>query len=189
LQFDGANNYLSVVRYVAFLRGINLGNRRVPMTKLRTLCEELRFADVETFIASGNIIFSSNVDSGTNLESQISTRLEKSLGYAVETFVRTMPEVTKIADRKIFCDEENPSSKVHVAFLKTKLPANMARALRAIKTGYDEFKVDKREFYWLTRGPVSDSKVWTLPEVKQIKLPTCTMRNMTTIRKLVVKHG
>jgi uncharacterized protein (DUF1697 family) len=118
------------------------------------------------------------------LEAQISSHLEKSLGYPVETFVRTMAEVTKVADREIFRDEESPASKVHVAFLKTKLPAATARALQAIETGYDEFKVDGREFYWLTRGPISESEVWTLPEVKQIKLPTCTMRNVTSIRKL-----
>ena len=159
------------------------------MSKLRTLCEDLGIDEVETFIASGNIIFSSNVASGTNLESQLSSHLEKSLGYSVETFVRTMAEVTKIADRRVFRDDENPASKVHVAFLKTKLPANAARALQAIETGYDKFKVEGREFYWLTRGPISDSKVWTLPEVKQIKLPTCTMRNMTSVRKLVARHA
>ena len=189
LQYYRANNYLSAVRYVAFLRGINLGNRRLPMSKLRTLCEELGFSEVETFIASGNIIFSSALSSGSSLEAQISSHLEKSLSYPVETFVRTMAEVTKIPDRKVFTDENDLAVKVHVAFLKTKLPASMARALQAIETGYDEFKVDGREFYWLTRGPISESKVWTLPEVKQIKLPSCTMRNMTSIRKLVAKHA
>ena len=159
------------------------------MSKLRTLCEELGFSEVETFIASGNIIFSSAGSSSSALETEISAHLEKSLGYSVETFVRTMAEVTKIAERKVFRDEKNPDSKVHVAFLKTKLPANTAQALQAIATGYDEFNVDGREFYWLTRGPISESRVWTLPEVKQIKLPTCTMRNMTSVRKLVAKHA
>ena len=44
-------------RYIAFLRGINLGKRRLPMSQLRDLFEELGFDDVDTFIASGNIVF------------------------------------------------------------------------------------------------------------------------------------
>jgi uncharacterized protein (DUF1697 family) len=48
-------------RYIAFLRGINLGKRRLPMSQLKALFEELGFDDVETFIAGGNIVFSSKV--------------------------------------------------------------------------------------------------------------------------------
>ncbi len=48
-------------RYIAFLRGINLGKRRLPMSQLRSSFEELGFSDVKTFIASGNVVFSSNV--------------------------------------------------------------------------------------------------------------------------------
>ena len=48
-------------RYIAFLRGMNLGKRRLPMSRLKELFEELGFNDVETFIASGNVLFSSKV--------------------------------------------------------------------------------------------------------------------------------
>jgi uncharacterized protein (DUF1697 family) len=43
-------------RYIAFLRGINLGKRRLPMSQLKALFEELGFREVETFIASGNVV-------------------------------------------------------------------------------------------------------------------------------------
>ena len=67
-------------RYIAFLRGINLGKRRLPMSQLKALFEELGFDDVETFIASGNIVFSSKVTNTSRLESQIAKHLEASLG-------------------------------------------------------------------------------------------------------------
>lgn len=179
------------MRYIAFLRGINLGKRRLSMGKLRALFEELTFTEVETFIASGNVIFSASASTSSKakakLESQIAAHLQSSLGYAVDTFVRTVPEVQRIAGANPFPKDIDPSYKTHVAFLHTKLPASTARQLEGVATDYDQFEVQGSEFYWLTRGPMSQSKVWTLPEVKRIKLPTCTMRNMTSIRKLAAK--
>jgi len=61
-------------RYIAFLRGINLGKRRLLMSQLKALFEELGFDDVETFIASGNVVFSSKVTNTSRLESQIANR-------------------------------------------------------------------------------------------------------------------
>ena len=92
-------------RYIAFLRGINLGKRRLPMSQLRDLFEELGFDDVETFIASGNIVFSSKVKDASQLESRIAKHLEASLGYNVDTFVRTAEEVATIGRTRVFRED------------------------------------------------------------------------------------
>ena len=83
--------------YIAFLRGINLGNRRLKMDELRARFEELKFANVATFIASGNVIFSSKSDDETKLVRQIEQHLARTLGYPVDTFVRTRAEVAAMA--------------------------------------------------------------------------------------------
>ena len=174
-------------RYVAFLRGINLGKRRPPMSLLKDLFEELGFADVETFIASGNIIFSSKAKGASALEMKIAKHLEKSLGYEVDTFVRAMEEVAAVAEARIFPGEKDGT--VHVGFLQQQLPADVAKKFGAVRTAHDEIRVIGREYYWMCHGiPTNESKVWTLPEVKALKLPTSTMRNLTSIRKLVAKH-
>ena len=77
---------------------------------------------------------------------------------------------------------------VHVSFLHERLSPAMAKKLSEIRTESDAFRVIGREFYWLRQGRMSDSIVWTLPEAKALKLPSSTMRNMTSIRKLVTKH-
>jgi uncharacterized protein (DUF1697 family) len=86
-----------------------------------------------------------------------------------------------------FPGETSPSYKVHVAFCQKKLPTAKTLQLESITTEYDAFRVTGAEFYWLTRGPISNSEVWRLPEMKQIELPSCTMRNLTTLRKIVEK--
>jgi uncharacterized protein (DUF1697 family) len=178
-----------MARYIAFLRGMNLGKRRLEMSTLRALFEEFGYDDVETFIASGNVIFTTRERDTSKIESRISAHLEKSLGYRVDSFVRTTEEVAEIAKAKVFPDDGSDGVTIHVGLLQQSLSAELARALTAVRTEFDEFRVKGREYYWLCRTRTSDSKVWASREVKSIGLPTSTMRNMTSIRKLVAKHA
>jgi uncharacterized protein (DUF1697 family) len=176
--------------YIAFLRGINLGKRRLPMSRLKALFEELEFNEVATFIASGNVVFSSKVREAGRLESQIARHLEASLGYAVDTFVRTAEEVARIARSKVFAEDGRAGITIHVGLFQQELAPDVARKLASVHTDLDEFRVTGREYYWLCRSRMSsESKVWTLPEIKALRLPTSTMRNMSSIRKLATKLG
>jgi uncharacterized protein (DUF1697 family) len=176
-------------RYVAFLRGINLGRRRLPMSQLKTLFETLGFDAVETFIASGNVVFSSRVREAGQLESRIARHLGASLGYAVDTFMRTAEEVATIGRAKIFPEDGREGVTIHVGFFQQQLAPETARKLAAVRTNEDEFRVIGREYYWLYHGiRTSESKVWTLPETRALRLPTSTMRNMSSIRRLIIQH-
>jgi len=89
-------------RYVAFLRAINVGGHIVKMDALRRHFASLGFDDVETFIASGNVIFQSRSTAAAALERRIEACLEERLGYEVKTFLRTDAEVTAIAAYRAF---------------------------------------------------------------------------------------
>ncbi len=175
--------------YIAFLRGINLGNRRLKMDALRTLFEEMKFTDVATFIASGNVIFASNVVDERMVVQQIQAHLKKSLGYDVDTFVRTRAEVAAVAALRPFAkaDMENPTHTVHAGFLGEPLSAAQTRQLIACRTDVDEFCVEGREYYWLCRIKSHESKVWASPQYKAVKVPSSSMRNLTTVRKLAAQ--
>ena len=175
-------------RYVAFLRGINLGKRRLEMARLRTLFEEMGHEDVETFIASGNVIFTTGARNISALEAATAKYLEGSLGYDVDTFIRTLDGVAAIAASSPFPDADG-SETVHVAFLHNPLSNAAGRALTDVRSMDDEFCVDGAEYYWLCRIRTSDSKIWASPEMKSLSLPRATMRNMSSIRKLVAKFG
>jgi len=76
-------------KYVAFLRGINVGgHHKVPMADLRKELEKLGFENVETLLNSANIIFEAISDYEENLEKKISAHLEKSFGFPIPTIVR-----------------------------------------------------------------------------------------------------
>lgn len=178
-----------MARYIAFLRGINLGKRHPAMSQLKALFEELGFAKVATFIASGNVIFETKSRDTEKLEKQIEQHLKNSLGYEVDTFVRSDADLGRILALDPFPKLSKDGSNVHVAFLKEALPGTLAKKFIACGNDDDAFAVKGREYYWLRRGRMTDSKIWETPTLKALKIPRGTIRNMTTIRKLAAKHG
>ena len=91
-----------MARLVALLRGINVGGHRVKMSDLQAHLSALGLAGVETVIASGNVAFESDRKADRSLEEAIEVHLERALGYAVATFVRTIPELEEVASQDPF---------------------------------------------------------------------------------------
>src|SRR4051794_1405623 len=97
---------LAMKRYVAFLRGINVGGHRVKMDHLRDLFTALGFSNVTTFIASGNVIFDTPAPDVSAIESRIEGHLKASLGYEVDTFLRTPAELATVVAFRPFPPED-----------------------------------------------------------------------------------
>jgi uncharacterized protein (DUF1697 family) len=174
-------------RYVAFLRAINVGGRVVKMDRLRAAFETLGFADVETFIASGNVLFTAASKSGPALERRIAAHLGKTLGYDVGTFVRTGEEVRRIATHEPFAAAmAKPYHALYIAFLPAAPAAAERRALEALRTPDDELHLHDRELYWLARKPFGDSAFSGALFERTLSMPA-TLRNVTTVRKLAAK--
>jgi uncharacterized protein (DUF1697 family) len=176
-------------RYIAFLRGINVGGHRVKMNQLRGLFEALKFSNVSTFIASGNVIFEASGKKAAALEERIEGHLQDALGYEVATFLRTPAEVATVAAMQPFGngDGEAPGHTINVAFLRAPIGPESAERLLSLRTSYDEFHVNGREFFWLCRGKMSDTLIPAPLFAKAVAAP-CTMRNLTTIRKLSASY-
>ncbi len=174
-----------MTKYIAFLRAINVGGHTVKMDYLSKLFEALSFSNVETFIASGNVIFETTVKNATALEKKIAEHLKKSLGYEVDTFLRTIQEVAEIEKRSPFT-AKNKEDSVYVAFLHETPNTVSTSALMALKNTANNFAILEREVYWLRLGK-EDPLFLKNPLEKGIKL-SATMRNMTTIKKIFEKY-
>ena len=172
--------------HIAFLRAINVGGRTVKMERLRDLFMALGYADVATFIASGNVVFRSPTEDTRALEQQIEAHLAASLGYEVATFVRTASEVVDIAAYQPFPGDEIESNTLYIGFLQTPPDDQALVKLAALRTPLDEFHVRGRELYWLCRTTISQSKVSGAQIERALGMPT-TLRNVTTVRKLAAK--
>jgi uncharacterized protein (DUF1697 family) len=170
-----------MTRYAAFLRAINVGGRTAKKDDLRRAFESLGLENVETFIASGNVIFETGSKAG--LEQRIETALRDALGYEVATFVRTLAEVSKIGEQSPFGEDEGRTLSVGFTSGKPS-PA----ALDSLNSAEHLFHIAGREVYWLSRVPMSESKVTNGTIEKKLGMPV-TFRNRTTVQKIAEKWG
>jgi uncharacterized protein (DUF1697 family) len=176
-------------RYAAFLRAINVGGRIVKMGPLRTMFEDIGLAGVETFIASGNVVFESTAKDTRKLERSIERRLASGLGYEVATFLRTMPELRAIAEYTPFAAPETAAAHgLYVAFLPAPPPPAAVKALVAWRSEVDDFDVRGREAYWLARLPISKTPFSGAKLEKALGMRS-TLRNVTTVRKMADKYA
>lgn len=145
-------------RYVAFLRGMNLGGRRITNEGLRSHFEALGCEDVATFRASGNVVFAKD-GRPTDLTMQLEEGLGEALGYEVPVFLRSAKQLLAIATREPFDAKQLAASKgkPQIALLvKKPSPAAAKRAL-ALASDADLLALAGRELYWLPEGGLSES--------------------------------
>jgi len=170
--------------YVAFLRAINVGGHIVKMDALRKSFVRLGFEDVDTFIASGNVIFSSPSKDTAKLERQIEAQLKKDLGYEVATFIRTTDEVVALSAYQSFSAAEIAAARVHyVGFIAEPLTEAGTSALLGLATDLETFRARDREWFWLTRAAAGESKISNGTIEKALKVRS-TIRGMNTIARL-----
>ncbi|HEU4323279.1 MAG TPA: DUF1697 domain-containing protein [Roseiflexaceae bacterium] len=171
-------------RYVAFLRAINVGGHTVKMDRLRALFAEQGFANVSTFIASGNVLFDGPAGDATALERQIERHLRQTLGYEVDTFLRTPAEVAAVAAHRPFGEgREAAGDTLYIAFLGSTPDEAAVQRLLALRNEVDDFHIHGREVYWGCRRTVSTS-TFSPAKLEKILGMAATLRNATTVRKL-----
>ncbi len=175
-------------RYIAFLRAINVGGRTISMDILRHSFESLSFTHVESFIASGNIIFESRKIDKRCMEKEIEEQLRSILGYEVATFIRSDAELAEIASYSPFPQPLiEAAAAFNVAFTSEIVDEKSERKLMLLKTDIDDFQIHKREIYWLCRRKQSESKFSNAILEKTIGGQS-TLRGINTIRKIADKY-
>jgi uncharacterized protein (DUF1697 family) len=173
--------------YVAFLRGMNLGKRRIKNDELRAEFEALGFEDVATFRASGNVIFATADKTESALTKTIEHGLGEALGYEVPVFLRSRDEVAAIAGQEPFDAKAVASSKgkLQVTMLAKKPTAAARKKVLALATEEDSLELVARELFWLPSGGTLESEL----DLKAIEkaLGKGTQRTMGTIEQIAAK--
>lgn len=194
-------------RYAAFLRGINLGRRRVTNDQLAEAFDGPGVSNVAPFLASGNVVFGAELDAPAEengqwdfttragsdgagaLERTLARRLEAALGFEVATFLRSLDRLAEIAELSPPPAAAGDGFNVHVIFLGSAPDAGIERALRELETEDDVLEVHDREVLWYRRGRLSDSPIRTADLERALGGIGNTMRNMNTVRRIVAKFG
>jgi uncharacterized protein (DUF1697 family) len=175
-------------RFVAFLRGINVGGHIVVKEKLKEAFTSLGFQNVSTYKQSGNVIFETDMASPQEIRSKIEDKLQSLLGYNVVVFVRTIPQLKSIIDVDPFKGQDKEGASLLVTFLANaqstfplQLPLTISKstALVISSKGTEVFSITHGGGEGALPNPFLESK---------LKMKATT-RNLNIIREIVEKYA
>ena len=171
--------------YIAFLRAINVGGRIVKMERLKKIFEELKFKNVKTFINSGNVIFETSGQDKNFLTREIEKKLNDSLGYEVKTMLRTDKELSEIAEKNPFKNEElGTDERVYIAFLYQKIDKKIKNVVDSLNNKNEKYIPGKSEVYCLIHKDEKKGSYFSILLLeKQLGIPLTT-RNQNTVNKI-----
>jgi uncharacterized protein (DUF1697 family) len=175
-----------VNRYVALLRGINVGGRNlIKMTALKACFEEHGFQAVATFIQSGNVLFDSPAPGTAQLVRQIERMLTATFNYPASIVLRSRRQMRAIVERAPLGFGSQPASyRYDVIFLKEPLPAPVAMKSVLTREGVDRAYAGTGVLYFsrlISKAPQSQlGRIISLPIYQRM-----TIRNWNTTTKLL----
>jgi len=172
-----------MARFIAMLRGVNVGGNILKMDRLRELCDQLGFKDTRTYVQSGNLVFESDRPQA-ELCSLIEKRLAGETRLPVCVILRTPAEFEKIISGNPFLKEKGIDvSKLHVTFLAKPAGKDALKNLAAIKAGQDRFRVLGKELYLHCPSGYGETKLSNNALQKALGV-NATTRNWNTVNKL-----
>ena len=174
-------------RFVAFLRGINVGGHIVVKEKLKKIFTSLGFQNVSTYKQSGNVIFETAMSNPQEIKDKIESKLRSALGFEVAVLLRTIPQLKSIVELDPFKGQTVEDTSFLVTFLPTQfstfplplpltIPKSTARVLSAKNT----------EVFSVTHGGGEGALPNPFLE-KNLKVKATT-RNMNIIKEILEKY-
>ncbi|MFF0466453.1 DUF1697 domain-containing protein [Micromonospora zamorensis] len=173
-----------MTRYVALLRGVNVGTTRLAMADLRRIVTDLGHEDVKTYLQSGNVAFDSTVRDAEKLAAGIERALADELALKVPVLVRSGRELAAVAGGNPYADREDDPTRLLVAFLATPPKTSTVDALTVPGGENVSFTVTGREvFLHFVDGGYGRSKFTNAYLEKKLGVVS-TSRNWKSVRAL-----
>ena len=171
--------------YIAILRGINVsGQKIIKMAELREHLASLDYANLTTYIQSGNIVFQSELTENTILETRIHDKIKEVYGFEVPVIVRTKEEWQKVVDEFPFNLNEVDVKRIGITFLKEKPSQLQEEEFEKYKALDDEISFGSKEIYLHIPDGFGNSKLTNNVFEKKLNV-AATTRNWNTTQKLL----
>lgn len=170
-------------RFIVLLRAINVGGRKAPMEQLRAACIEAGFADVESYIQSGNLVFTDNREAAA-IQTAVEQVVAERFGFSSDAIVRTAHEWSTYAAGSPFPDVEVARpNRLHLCLSKHAPKADAAERLMERATLHERVVLVGDALWVDFGGGVGQSKL-TPVVFDRLVGSTVTARNWNTVRKL-----
>ena len=175
-------------RYIALLRGINIsGKNKIAMSELKKGCTELGFAEVATYLNSGNVIFSSTVDDKNNLSDKIKTMIKDRFGLDIPVFIVLQEEVQELLNNAPdWWGDDNKEIYDNLIFIMPPLSwQEIYDEIGNPKAEYEKVHNYKDAIFWsFSRRDYQKTNWWSKTASSNIS-DKITIRTANTVRKIV----
>jgi uncharacterized protein (DUF1697 family) len=171
--------------YIAMLRGINLGpHKRMKMEKLRSSCAALGFAEVKTYIQSGNIVFCARKAGPETLAKKLELQIVRDFGFSADVILRTQQELEQVVSgNPLLREPAIDDAKLHVVCARQAPSHESLAKLESLVQAPDRVRHARKEIYFYFPNGVSGSSLWKHPLDRILQVPG-TMRNWRTVNTL-----
>lgn len=172
------------MRYIALLRGINVGGYRpLKMKKLRSMFSNMGFKNIGTYIQSGNVVFD-GPDSETHLlEEEIADQIQGQFGYEVPVIIRTQTDIEKILLEMPF--KETKGWKRYISFFPRDPVKELKEELEERSNSIEQFKAGERLVYSFVDKSAKTKPQFSNNFIERHFGISATTRNVRTVRKLL----
>ena len=165
---------------IAMLRAVNVGgNNKLPMARLRAICEALGLERPETFIQSGNVLFETD---DTAAAERLEEAINEEFGFRPAAVLRSVEELRHVVAQNPFPGKDN--ARVLVSFLQADPGEPIREAVRAIPVAPEELWIAGREM-WVHYANGQGRTKLPMARIERMLGCTATSRNLNTVEKLL----
>ena len=171
---------------ICLLRGVNVGGHNlIKMDALKALCVSLKLKDPQTYVQSGNVIFSTEENDLAKLGTRIQDAIERKIGFRPNVMLRTAAEMRKVVARNPFAKRSGiEPGKLLVNFLAADPGKDAREKALAIKIGPEEMHLIGREAYiYFPNGQGRSKFPW--PAIERALGTSGTGRNWNSVTKML----
>ena len=176
-----------MTKYIAFLRGINVGgHKKVPMLQLRQCLTTIGFKNVKTLLASGNAVFDAEESDPQELKEKIMTALKLEFDFEIPVTIRTAEHIKKLAQRDPFKNIEiDQNTRLYVTFLSDKLHTSLKLPYKTPEGDYTLLAIADGEVCSVLRLKSGMGTTDSMDILEREFGKKITTRNWNTVMKLL----
>ena len=179
--------------YISLIRGINVGGHKiVKMDELRKVIDKIGFENVQTYVQSGNIVFTTSRQSPSGLSKKIEDVIKKKFGHDAAVITKTAEEIAAaIHDNPFLKNKAIDVEKLHVTFLSGIPEPSSVKRLETIPSGDDQFRWRENILYLYLPNGAGNSKLASAPFEKLlgVRVTTRNWRTVNSLHQMAVDRG
>lgn len=174
------------MKYAAFLRGINIGNKQVKMEQLREVLTKMGFENIKTVLASGNIVFETSETDILQLTKNVEEKLATEFGFQISIILMSSVKLKNLVDTHPFASvKQDANTKLYVTFLKQSTKPSLKTPFHSPTKDFEIFDINQNAIFSVVHLSQTTGTLDLMDFLEKKFGEDLTTRNWNTIEKML----